>query len=63
VTVPEAVTFPDQLMLAVVYTPEGFVVVAGGGVHPDGTVHVTVIVAPLMAALVTELVTVPVMFA
>jgi hypothetical protein len=50
-------------MLAVVYTPDAFVVVAGGGVQPDGTAHVTVIVAPPMAALVTELVTVPVMFA
>src|SRR5439155_26585489 len=60
---PDAGTLPDQLMLAVVYTPDAFVVVDGGGVQPEGDVQVMVIVAPLMAALVAEFVTVPVTFA
>ena len=59
-----AVTWPDadpllQLMFAVEYAPVASVVVAAGGVQPLGEVHVTVMVAPLIAEPPTELVTVP----
>ena len=35
------------------------VVAGGGGVHPAGEAHVTVIVAPLIGSVVIALVTVP----